>query len=315
MNNEMISVIVPVYNTEDFLSECIESLLNQTYKNLEILLIDDGSTDNSGVVADSYAERDFRIKVMHIENGGASNARNVGLDKANGRWIAFVDSDDTVEQGYFEYLLNLSHQHNADIVMGISNTMYEDGSIELMSTATENVTVMKSDEAVIHLLDADIFGCGINKMYAAKICKESRFNTEIHINEDLLMNYCCFKKAAVVVASNKRIYNYRCCSNSASRVKYNKNMLDSIFVNDLIQNDCKNTNIWDHAFARYVGALVSNYRSALKYLKDDTYKELYIKLKKNNKEIIACNCIKRKKKIEIFVLLYMNSLYQVLIKK
>ena len=100
--NELISVIVPVYNVEEYLPKCIESIINQTYKNLEIILVDDGSTDNSGRICDEYAKKDDRIIVFHKENGGLSDARNCGIDAATGDWVQFVDSDDYIHQTMVE---------------------------------------------------------------------------------------------------------------------------------------------------------------------------------------------------------------------
>ena len=107
---ERISVIVPIYNTEKYLARCIESILCQTYTNLEIILVDDGSTDKSGDICDFYARKDNRVKVVHKENGGAAAARNFALNMVTGQYIGFVDSDDTVEKDFFELLYDdLSH--------------------------------------------------------------------------------------------------------------------------------------------------------------------------------------------------------------
>ena len=103
--NDLISIIVPVYNVEKYLVKCLESIINQTYKYLEIILIDDGSTDGSGRICDEYAKKDNRIKVSHKGNGGLSSARNVGLDMSAGQYIAFVDSDDWLELDMYEYLM------------------------------------------------------------------------------------------------------------------------------------------------------------------------------------------------------------------
>ena len=102
MNEELISIIVPVYNVEEYLKECIDSIINQTYKRIEIILVDDGSTDKSGKICDDYAKIDKRIKVVHKENGGLSDARNVGISVSSGKYIAFVDSDDWVEKTMYK---------------------------------------------------------------------------------------------------------------------------------------------------------------------------------------------------------------------
>ena len=115
--DKLISIIVPVYNVEKYVAECIESIIKQTYQNLEILLIDDGSTDNSGKICDKYAEKDKRIKIIHKENGGVSSARNLGLDLAQGEYIAFIDSDDFVSNKYIESLYSAIEHKDAEIVL------------------------------------------------------------------------------------------------------------------------------------------------------------------------------------------------------
>lgn len=104
MNNPLVSVVVPVYNVASYLEQCLDSVVNQTYKNLEIILVDDGSTDGSGAICDRYAEKDSRIQVIHKENGGLSSARNVGLERITGEWALFVDSDDWIELNTLELL-------------------------------------------------------------------------------------------------------------------------------------------------------------------------------------------------------------------
>lgn len=115
MEDKLISIIIPVYNVQNYLRECIDSVIAQTYKNLEIILVDDGSPDKSGEICDEYSKKDARIKVIHKENGGLSDARNVALDIAKGEYIGFIDSDDYVEKDMFETLHTLAVEHNAEI--------------------------------------------------------------------------------------------------------------------------------------------------------------------------------------------------------
>ena len=114
---DLISVIIPVYNVEKYLPECIESVLKQTHTNLEIILVDDGSPDNSPQICDEYAQKDSRIKVIHKENGGVSSARNEGLKIAKGEWISFIDADDWVEKNFCEILLNKAVKTQSDIAL------------------------------------------------------------------------------------------------------------------------------------------------------------------------------------------------------
>ena len=113
---DKVSIIVPVYNVEDCLSYCVDSLRQQTYKNIEIILVDDGSTDSSGEICDQYAQEDERIKVLHIENGGLSNARNTGVKESSTDWIVFIDSDDYYDHRAIEYLVELRDKYRVDLV-------------------------------------------------------------------------------------------------------------------------------------------------------------------------------------------------------
>lgn len=103
--NDLISIVVPIYNVQDYLERCIQSIISQTYKNIEIILVDDGATDNSGKLCDEYLKKDERIKVIHKENGGLSDARNVGKENANGKYIAFIDSDDYIRTKFYRNLV------------------------------------------------------------------------------------------------------------------------------------------------------------------------------------------------------------------
>ena len=115
MSKSLISVIVPVYKVENFLDRCVESIVGQTYENLEIILVDDGSPDNCPAICDNWAKKDGRIKVIHKENGGLSSARNAGLDVVTGEYFGFIDSDDWIEKDFFEFLITNALKENADI--------------------------------------------------------------------------------------------------------------------------------------------------------------------------------------------------------
>ena len=129
MLNPLISVVVPIYNVDKYLDRCVESIIKQTYTNLEIILVDDGSSDNSPQICDNWNVKDKRIKVIHKENGGLSDARNVGLSFATGEIISFIDSDDWIEHEMFEKMLNRKKKDNSDIVSCGVKWVKEDGSL------------------------------------------------------------------------------------------------------------------------------------------------------------------------------------------
>ena len=129
MNEPLISVIVPVYNVEKYLPQCLDSIKNQTYTNLEIILVDDGSTDSSGIICDNAATKDKRIKVIHKENMGISHTRNIGIQNSSAELISFIDSDDYVNENYIQYLYNLLNKSKSDIAIGAHIIEYNSGNL------------------------------------------------------------------------------------------------------------------------------------------------------------------------------------------
>lgn len=233
MTNNLISVIVPVYNVQEYLRECIDSIIKQTYSDLEILLIDDGSRDQSGIICDEYARNDNRIKVIHIENSGVSSARNTGLQIANGDWIAFVDSDDWLETNYFEELLNTAITNNAEVVLCGYNRVTS-GNIESINNSG-TLTVLNSREFLIKVLNPQI-GIGFchMKLYKKEAIKDVLFDTNLIVGEDALFNEqiaCNVKKVGML---EKSLYNYRINVNSVVRKyepEYANKYLKSMEVN------------------------------------------------------------------------------------
>ena len=144
----MISVIVPVYKTEKFLSDCIKSILNQTYHDLEVILVNDGSPDSSGQICEEYAKKDSRIKVIHQENAGVASARNTGLNLAAGEYITFVDSDDYICPQMYEEMLKCAKKNHCDLVMCDCMKVYSDGRQEMYS---HNIRGGFYDEEQLHM--------------------------------------------------------------------------------------------------------------------------------------------------------------------
>lgn len=203
-----ISVIVPVYNTEKYLHRCIDSILAQTFTDFELLLINDGSKDNSGKICDEYAAKDPRIRVFHKENGGASSARNLGLDNAKGEWLTFVDSDDYIFENYLQnYICQISE--NVDIIcqgMEFDKLFSEKHPIKHMGT-TYKGNIQKGIE---ELYKSPMPGSLCNKCFKTKIINEQhlRFNTNITFREDeiFVLNYS--KYCTYMLSSRERGYFY-----------------------------------------------------------------------------------------------------------
>ncbi|MCK2016877.1 glycosyltransferase [Peribacillus frigoritolerans] len=185
----VISIIVPVYNAEKYISKCVESIIVQTYRQLEIILVNDGSSDSSPQICDLLAKKDNRIKVIHKRNGGVSSARNEGLKIAQGEYIGFVDSDDWIEEDFFNILYNSIVKDNADIsICGYLNETSK-GEIISPSTTVKESIIFNNVEAIRAMFEGSIFmGHLWNKLYRADFIKKNSFEKDIHMFEDLLFN-------------------------------------------------------------------------------------------------------------------------------
>ena len=210
MRNPLISIIIPVYNTKQYLQECIESVINQTYTNLEIIAIDDGSTDGSGQILDEYGKSDSRIKVIHKENAGVSAARNTGLDIAAGDYIGFVDSDDYCATDMFEQLVKTAMTESADAVVC--------AFIGDKKNTASSLMTFNGIEAIVEIQKATIFmGHLHNKLLKKELVSNIKLDEQITILEDILFLNYALMQAGKVVYINKELYYYRENMQSALR--------------------------------------------------------------------------------------------------
>ncbi len=211
---DLISVIVPVYNAEKYISACLESLSNQTYTNLEIILVDDGSTDSSGKICDEYASKDNRFKVFHKANGGVSSARNLGLSHATGDYYHFPDCDDYLDIDTYEYLMNLIKEKHCDAVAFEHFTTYTDKEIE--HCLPDYVYGYKNNqETQAKLFTGSQFCC--NKLYAKKLIEGLTFREDIHRGEDTLFAAHALSRADKVWFDKRPMYHYVQSEESACR--------------------------------------------------------------------------------------------------
>lgn len=203
----ILSVIVPVYNVEQYLHKCVESILNQTFKNIELILIDDGSTDISSQICDEYKEKDRRVCVYHKKNGGLSDARNYGIDHTNGEYIAFVDSDDWIDIGMYEAMMNAIVDNDADIVVCGHRVVTLDGQIEETVVFDKPILMSGKDATKEILRDESMPSFAWNKIYRKSLFKDIKF-PKGRIYEDTAVIYRCFNMAKSVYVLNKVYYNY-----------------------------------------------------------------------------------------------------------
>lgn len=216
--SKKVSVIVPVYNVAGFLHECIESICRQTYANLEIILIDDGSTDKSGSICDQYSMKDFRIRVLHKDNAGVSAARNDGIDAATGDYICFVDGDDYVMPDYVQYMMNLISRYKADI--SLSTELFTNFNITQSRRNYEKVyTGIKASEDILcYNIPIGVY----NKLFKKEFLENHiRFLNELCIGEGFNFNVAAFQRAKCVALGNRKIYFYRKDNTNSVTTQFN----------------------------------------------------------------------------------------------
>ena len=225
----MISVIVPVYNMEKYLARCIESLLCQTMKDFEILLIDDGSTDGSASICKEYAAQDNRIRYIKKKNGGLSDARNVALEHVKGEFVTFIDSDDFVHSTYLEYLLSLILENDADI----SSCIHFETSLDVIGEdlGEETIFCMSGHEACERMLKdlAPVLTAACGKLYRTEIVKKYKFPYG-RLHEDVATTFKYYLDSTKVVYSYKKLYAYYQHPNSIMHTISNKKIDDELWA-------------------------------------------------------------------------------------
>ena len=279
---EKISIIVPVYNCAPYLKRCIESILRQTYHNIELLLIDDGSTDSSGAICDEYATKDHRIRVIHQANAGVSAARNAGLEISTGAFVGFVDADDWVDPTMFESLLQQAEITGADIVMCDAVTIWDNGrqepdTIELLP---ESCLLHKTDISpdFLRLIAGSAWRC----LYRADVLQRNQihFPVGIRLSEDRLFNLQAMGAAEKISYIKKGLY-FRYMRSGSATMSYQPNL----FENNLRAYDLAKTIIdryWTDTYlpvyARTFviqGALMSIYQICGKQFQGNRNKEMH----------------------------------------
>ncbi|MBQ9229381.1 MAG: glycosyltransferase [Eubacterium sp.] len=224
MKEPLVSVIVPVYNVEKYLDQCVESIVNQTYMNLEIILVDDGSPDGCPQLCDAWAAKDSRIKVIHQPNGGVSAARNAGLDIATGDYIGFVDSDDLIPEDYYEFLFNLLKKEKADIARCAHYYFDDNGFSHNCDEIIESPFVIEGSAALME----DIKNSGNksvviwNKLFKRSVIDNVRFDGLLSVGEDTVFLFNVYKNANSMACYDLPKYGYNIHDDrSWSRNDYN----------------------------------------------------------------------------------------------
>ena len=253
MSNPLISVIVPVYNTEPALERTLNALSVQTIKDIEFILVNDGSTDKSGEICDSFAEKDSRFKVIHQPNHGVCNARNNGLAVAQGKYIGFCDSDDVPEPDLYETLYQLIIDNNCDVSMVKYAVHNADGTIDAPQTGELTVFDDRRD-ALKSLLTLNIDLGIYTKLISADLCKKVKFEEPRKLNEDKYYLFEIFMIAEKLCYKDICKYNYYRIGESSSRTQFSEKFLDLLYFTEKIERKVNETypELADYAIANNV---------------------------------------------------------------
>ena len=304
----MVSVIVPVYNCEKFLKKCIDSIINQSYTDLEIILVDDGSTDKSGIICDSYREKDCRIRVIHKENGGVSSARNFGLDLAVGDYIFFVDSDDYLNHTCIQKLVLAQKQNKADIIVGNAIDVRENGSTIANGGISEG-KLLKKDDAIYHFLKADYFTAVCwGRLYCRSCIKFLRFDEHMRIAEDGKFFLNAIENSESIFIIPEKLYYYVIRDGSAVHSGFTQKYYDELkFCEELAKANHgseKLREISEYKLYLYIQRLL--------YMRDLPYEDfLYIseKLTRICKEMKKVLPIKERIKNFVYCTWWLRNIY------
>ena len=313
---DLISVIVPVYKVEKYLNKCIESIVNQTYKNLEIILVDDGSPDECGKICDNYAQKDMRIKVIHKENGGLSDARNAGINISNGKYISFIDSDDYIDLEYIELLYKTIKKDKSDMAISSHKVIYENGTI--LEKATKEESILESKEVLKRILyDDGIDLSAWAKLYKIELFEEIRY-PKGRLFEDAATTYKLVDTCKKISIISKSTYNYIIRGNSITNVNFSEKKMDLIISTEEMCNYIKKKypDLEEAANRRLMYAYLSTLTQLIKSNKRNksVEKRLYGYIKQNSKMILKDKNVPRRDKVAIISTKFGLGFYKIIWK-
>ena len=308
--NELISVIVPVYNVEQYLEKCVNSIINQTYKNLEIILVDDGATDSSGNMCDELAKSDNRIKVYHKENGGLSDARNYGVERATGDYIGFVDSDDYIDYEMYEKLYEAIKKENVDVAECSLRVIYP-GKIELFTDEKYYKVLGKTEYLEEYLT--------IKKLIKSDVAKKLVF-PKGKLYEDTYYAYDLINIANSFVLIDSPSYNYLMRENSITNSKFDPRIFDLIKIVEKFHKMTYENypSLKEAADCRKMYAYFSVLNSILleeNYRNNEYYSEILSYFKRNYISLLKNKYINHNRKLSVILIKLNIDLYRKVLMK
>lgn len=315
---DLVSVIIPIYNVEKYLKRCIDSILNQSYKNLEIILVDDGSPDKCGQICDFYKNQDSRIIVIHQKNKGLSGARNAGIDIAKGRFITFVDSDDWLSEDFIENGINEIHLNDADVFVTSFMQVYDDGKQIKNSKFNDKMIFTKLDALSSYQFNDYLTTCICGKLWKTSLWNEIR-HPEGRLFEDQFTIYKILERADKIVFDPLPRYFYykregsighSCFSKRTFDLYYAANEANSYLATkypSITKNLAVGRIFWEVVFVNMM--LNSN------YLDNEVIKQIRSYTKKNTFNIVFSNKINIVRKFQFILFAFCMPIYKLLYKK
>lgn len=299
-----VSIIIPVYNCEKYLATCLESLLHQTYRNFEIILIDDGSTDGSGAICEKFAENSVNIKVIHQKNSGPGTARNAGLDVATGEYLTFVDADDYVSKNYVETLTDLLEKYQADIAEVGLVCLYKIRNV--FEASDETVQCFQGRECLIKDYFSEnrkLRNCIAGRMYNLQKCRDIRFS-EKSIGEDTEYSLRMLSRCDRLVKYHKCLYACRAYQETLTRREFNRKNFDVVEVayQDLLFAEHMGVELdsWEYVFLHFTELcykLLADLAVQKKEYEFNTELQEMLQTYKKMDEIARCHQMKLENKI------------------
>lgn len=320
MNNNLVSVIIPVYNVEKYLKKCLDSVVNQTYKNIEIIIVNDGSTDNSFQICKDYEKKYHNIKVINQNNQGLSAARNKGIDESIGEYIAFIDSDDYYDLDTIEKFYTTAIEKNADLVCCGTYCENENGKYYLKHCLSEEKEYDNYEALGTMLLSKGIDPSACNKFYKKKLFNEIKFPVGEYY-EDLSIMYKIIFKSKKIIHIGMPKYHYIIRSGSITHRKFELRHLNVLNVWNNICEFCKkkSSSLYEMALARYYLSLVNidmQMKNGKEYkIYNKEYKEIKGKINKNIKNIRTNKYMSLSKKIMCYMAYFNLEKMIIFVKK
>ena len=288
----LVTLIVAMYKGEKYINECIDSIINQDYSNIEIILVDDGSPDACGDIAENYKKKDNRIKVLHQKNQGVSSARNNAIDMATGEYICIIDQDDCISKDYVSYFYKLIVENNADIALTWQPKIFYD-KIENSSKEPDRIKILTASEVTTAMLYHKIVIAPWNKMISKKLSDtyKIRFNPDFFGGEGFAFSIDCYQRAERIAVGQRKVYYYRVGDPESGASKFRKTTIDSsisaqLYIRDNLVNPTKEELVaWEFSnWHTYCDCL--NIMVGCKVTKE--YSELYRKIREKCKKEALC---------------------------